>query len=91
MSSVIPGHPLIGRSKGGQGGKVFRVRMVLCSCQDIDVVVAVEEGDRRPSFGRWTRQTLNPFLFMKFFSQDCHFTQFMFATNVFFSLISFSS
>ena len=58
MSSVSPGHPLIGQSKGGQGGNVFRVRTMLCSRQGIEVVVAVEEGDRRPSFGRWTRQKI---------------------------------
>ena len=56
LSSVNPGHPLMGRFKGGQGGNVLRVRTILCSRQGIGVIVAVEKGDRRPSFRRWTRQ-----------------------------------
>ena len=62
LSSVSPGHPLMGRFKGGQGGNVLRVRTILCSRQGIGVVVAVEEGDRRPSFGRWTRQEIYHFV-----------------------------
>ena len=49
--------PLIGRIKGGQGGNVIRDRTMLCSRQGIEVVVTVEEGYRRPSFGWWTRHT----------------------------------
>ena len=56
MLSVSPVHPLIGRIKEGQGGNVIKERTMLCSRQGIEVVVTVEEGYRRPSFGRWTRQ-----------------------------------
>jgi hypothetical protein len=49
LSFVSPGHPLMGRFKGGN---VLRVRMILCSRHGVEVVVAVEgENVVRPSDG----------------------------------------